>query len=70
MTERRAGLVKAWRDEKGFGFIAPYAGGKDVFVHFSYVQGQEHLQRGDRVAFVLGFNKTNGKTEGEGSRAD
>jgi cold shock CspA family protein len=63
MTERQQGLVKAWRDENGYGFVKPDAGGNDVFIPISNVRDQQPLSRGDRVSFVLGVNKTNGKSE-------
>lgn len=30
---RRSGTLKSWNDERGFGFIEPAQGGKDIFVH-------------------------------------
>ena len=48
-----SGTVKWFNDEKGYGFIEPEDGGKDLFVHFSAVQAEGHrtLYEGDRVSF-------------------
>jgi CspA family cold shock protein len=47
------GTVKWFNDAKGFGFVTPEGGGKDLFVHFSAIQGQgfKTLKEGQRVAF-------------------
>lgn len=48
------GKVKWFNDEKGFGFIEQ-DGGKDVFVHFSVIQGsgRKTLQEGQRVTMEV-----------------
>jgi len=47
------GTVKWFNDDKGFGFITPDEGGKDLFVHFSGIasDGFRSLQEGARVNF-------------------
>ena len=46
------GTVKFFNDEKGFGFIAPEDGGKDVFVHANGLNGTT-LNEGDKVSFEV-----------------
>ena len=50
---RSTGTVKWFNDAKGFGFITPSEGTKDLFVHFSAIQGNgfKSLAEGDRVEF-------------------
>lgn len=47
------GIVKWFNESKGYGFITPDDGGKDLFVHFSAISGEGYkiLQEGDRVNF-------------------
>ena len=47
------GIVKWFNESKGFGFIAPDAGGEDLFAHFSAIQskGFRTLAEGQRVSF-------------------
>jgi CspA family cold shock protein len=49
------GTVKWFNESKGYGFIAQDGGGKDVFVHFSAIQGSgfKTLVEGDKVSFEV-----------------
>jgi len=52
---KQTGTVEFFKDDKGYGFIRPDGGGKDVFVHHSVIQmdGFKSLKRGDRVEFEI-----------------
>ena len=56
MADRQSGTVKWFNDGKGYGFIAPEAGGKDLFVHYSEITGDgfRSLREGDRVEYTVG----------------
>jgi CspA family cold shock protein len=47
------GTVKWFNDDKGYGFITPDDGGKDLFVHFSAIQadGFRTLPEGAKVSY-------------------
>ena len=49
------GTVKWFNSEKGYGFISPESGAKDIFVHYSAVQGDGYksLNEGDTVEFEV-----------------
>jgi CspA family cold shock protein len=55
MDSRLTGIVKWFNGEKGYGFITPDNGQKDVFVHFSAIQseGFRNLDEGQRVEFSI-----------------
>jgi CspA family cold shock protein len=57
------GTVKWFNPTKGYGFIAPDVGGKDVFVHISAVQkaGMRSLSEGQKVGFEI-EQQQNGRT--------
>ena len=62
------GTVKFFNPAKGFGFITPDEGDKDVFVHASALEaaGIRSLNEGDRVSFVLEDDrKGRGKQAGQ-----
>ncbi len=49
------GIVKWFSNQKGYGFITPDGGGKDVFVHHSAIQGEGYktLDEGQNVEFEI-----------------
>ncbi len=49
------GTIKWFSDQKGYGFITPEGEGKDVFVHFSALQGEgfKTLVEGEQVSFDI-----------------
>jgi cold shock protein len=57
------GIVKFFNTSKGYGFIAPEAGGDDVFVHASALEraGIPPLKEGQRVEFETEIDKKSGK---------
>jgi cold shock protein len=58
------GTVKWFNDAKGYGFVSPDGGGKDVFVHISAVTKaqMETLEQGDRITFDLETRKDGKKS--------
>ena len=65
------GTVKWFNGQKGFGFIEPSDGSKDVFVHISAVEraGLSGLNEGQKVEFELKTDKMRGKVSAENSRS-
>ena len=49
------GTVKWFNDSKGFGFITPDGGGKDLFAHFTAIQGSgfKTLKENQKVSFEI-----------------
>ena len=58
------GTVKWFNDQKGFGFIQPDDGSKDVFVHISAVEraGLRSLKEGQKISYEMETDKKSGKT--------
>jgi CspA family cold shock protein len=65
------GIVKWFNNQKGFGFIQPEGGGKDVFVHISAVEraGMSTLNEGQKVSFEVVADRRTGKSAAENLRA-
>ena len=65
------GTVKWFNIQKGFGFIQPDDGAKDVFVHISAVEraGLHGLNEGQKVTFDLVADRRTGKSSADNLRA-
>ena len=65
------GTVKWFNTQKGFGFIAPETGDKDVFVHISAVEraGMSSLSEGQKVTFDVVADRRTGKSSADNLRA-
>ena len=65
------GTVKWFNSQKGFGFIQPDNGSKDVFVHISAVEraGMSTLQEGQKLSFEVVEDRRTGKSAAESLRA-
>ncbi|HEX6958081.1 MAG TPA: cold-shock protein [Ferrovibrio sp.] len=59
----QTGIVKFYNGSKGFGFIQPEGGGKDVFVHASALEraGLRSLAEGQKVSFDTEQDSRSGK---------
>ena len=62
----QTGTVKFFNEAKGFGFVAPEGGAKDVFLHVSALEraGISSLNEGDKISF-----DTEPDTRGKGPKA-
>ena len=58
-----SGTVKFYNDQKGYGFIAPDSGSKDVFVHATALEraGIHGLSEGQKVSFDTEVDQRSGK---------
>jgi cold shock protein len=64
------GVVKWFNGQKGYGFIQPDDGGKDVFVHISAVEraGLHNLAEGQKISFELKVDPKRGKSNADNLR--
>jgi CspA family cold shock protein len=65
------GSVKWFNSQKGFGFIQPDDGGKDVFVHISAVEraGMHNLNEGQKISYDVVADPKTGKSSADNLRA-
>ena len=60
MSDRKTGVVKWFNGDKGFGFVTPDDGSKDVFVHHTAIlgEGYKNLNEGERIEFNVEVGET------------
>ena len=65
------GIVKWFNGQKGFGFIQPDDGSKDVFVHISAVEraGMSNLNEGQKISYEVVADRRTGKSSADSLRA-
>jgi len=65
------GSVKWFNGQKGFGFIQPDDGGKDVFVHISAVEraGMHNLNEGQKISYEIVTDRKTGKSSADNLQA-
>ena len=65
------GTVKWFNGQKGYGFIQPEDGSKDVYVHISAVEraGMQSLNEGQKVSFEVVADRRTGKSSADNLRA-
>ncbi len=65
------GTVKWFNPQKGFGFIQPDDGGKDVFVHISAVEraGMHTLNEGQKIQYEIVADRRSGKSSADNLRS-
>ena len=66
-----SGTVKWFNGQKGFGFIQPDDGGKDVFVHISAVEraGMSNLNEGQKITYDVVADRKTGKSSADNLRS-
>ena len=66
----QTGIVKWFNSQKGFGFIQPEDGSKDVFVHISAVEraGMGALNEGQKISYDVVADRKTGKSSADNLR--
>jgi CspA family cold shock protein len=60
-----SGIVKLFKNDKGFGFIKPDAGGEDLFFHITCLPPGVTPKQGDNVSYELGVDRKTGRSRAE-----
>ena len=60
-----SGSCVGWKEENGYGFIRPDAGGADIFVHRRDIANAAALAQGWRVSYEVGMDQQRGRPRAE-----
>ncbi len=70
MAKENSGVLKTWKDDRGFGFIKPDDGSDDIFIHISSLSGfVRRPYRGDKIIYQIEHSE-DGKSKAVNARIE
>ena len=69
-TTESKGVLKTWKDDRGFGFIKPDDGSDDIFIHISALKGSERRPYRGEIIFYQIEHTDDGKSKAVNARIE